>query len=382
MSPSSYSARAPAAPTPLPATVLEQAAAWKARADAGLTPGAEQELRTWLEADPAHRAALARFDYVWDRFDRPIAAGAADHLLQLLETRSHQRRGRRLSALAAVCLLISLGAGAAWYVSEPRTIRGPAVAGLPAEAPATPPAGAAGALLLLPSRQVLPDGSVAELKAGAEIAVEFSAELRRVVLCSGEVHFQVTKDSARPFVVSARGVEARAVGTAFTVQLSATAVEVLVTEGRVAVASPAAPAGAGEHHAAATPAPAAPEVVLEAGRSVVVDLGSSSGPGPRVSAVPPEELDERLAWRAPRVEFTRTQLAEAVAVLNGYAARRPAAGQAGVQFVIEDPAVAAIRVSGLFRIDRTEAFIGLLRSGFGLEAEPRADGRLLLRRVK
>jgi transmembrane sensor len=56
-----------------------------------------------------------------------------------------------------------------------------------------------------------------------------------VVLERGEAHFQVAKNPARPFVVVARGVEIRAVGTAFSVGLESTRVEVLVTEGQVAV---------------------------------------------------------------------------------------------------------------------------------------------------
>jgi transmembrane sensor len=382
MNPAYSSAHAAGARAPLPAALLEQAAAWKARADAGLAAEEAGELRAWLEADPAHRAALARFDLVWDKFDRPFEAGAADDLLQLLESRSRQRRARRLSALGAVCLVLALGGGVAWHLGyRPATSGAMAVAEPMAAATGAPRSvGPANALLLLPSRQVLPDGSVAELKAGAEIAVEFSAALRRVLLRGGEVHFQVAKEADRPFVVAAGGVEARAVGTAFTVQLSSAAVQILVTEGRVAVVAPPAPRA--PTSPVAEPVAAAPEVVLGVGRSVVVGLGPSPSLAPQVTVVPPEEMEERLAWRAPRVEFTRTQLAEAVAVLNGYAASRPASGQAGVQFVIEDPAVAAIRVSGLFRIDRTEAFIGLLRSGFGLEAEPRADGRLVLRRTK
>ena len=94
-----------------------------------------------------------------------------------------------------------------------------------------------------------------------------------------------------------------------------------------------------------------------------------------------DELDERLAWRAPRVEFTRTPLAEAVAVLNSYSASRRTAGEDSAQFIIEDPALAEIRVSGLFRVDRMTAFMGVLKSGFGIDAAPRADGKIVLRQA-
>jgi len=360
-----------------PAAIWDQAAAWKARADASLSPRDEAQLRVWLDADPRHRAALERFDYVWGKFDRPFQAGAADALLQALAVRSRHRRHRFAATVAGV--LVVLVAASMWrFAGNER----PSSAVLAARQVAVATqARTASAMLLLPARQVLPDGSVAELKAGAEIAVEFSQEVRRVVLRRGEVHFQVTKDVQRPFVVAAGGVETRAVGTAFFVLLSPTAVEVLVTEGRVSVnqAVDLPPAAA----ALATRGESARKslAVLDAGKRMVVDLVPASAMQPQITAVLSDELDERLAWRAPRVEFTRTTLAEAVAVLNRYAAARRAAGQGSAQFIIEDPTLAEIRVSGLFRVDRTTAFIGVLQSGFGIEAEPRADGKLVLRQA-
>jgi len=244
------------------------------------------------------------------------------------------------------------------------------------------PALATNAVLLLPERRTLPDGSVAELKPGAEITVEFTPEVRRVSLRRGEVHFQVTKDARHPFVVAAGGVEARAVGTAFTVELRAAAVEVLVTEGRVAVnqtsSLPAAESSPPDGQSAPVPVPLA---VLDVGKSIVVDIVSRPV-APQITAVQPDELDERLAWRAPRVEFTRTSLGEAVAVLNGYAAGRRSTGQRSVQFIIGDPALNEVRVSGLFRVDKTDAFVGLLKNGFEIDAEFRGDSEIILRKAR
>lgn len=115
------------------------------------------------------------------------------------------------------------------------------------------------------------------------------------------------------------------------------------------------------------------------GKSIVVDIAAPRVGLPPVTAVDPEELAERLAWRAPRVEFTRTALPEAIAVMNGYSAGQHSAGNQSVQFIIGDSALASVRVSGLFRVDRTDAFIGLLKSGFGIEAERRGDSEIILR---
>lgn len=358
-----------------PAAIRDQAAAWKARADANLSPTEEAQLRVWLDADPRHRAALKRFDRVWGKFDGPFQAGAADALLQALAVRSRHRRHRFAAAVAGV--LVVLVVASMWRFAGNERPSGAVLAAR--QVAVATEASTASALLLRPARQVLPDGSVAELKSGAEIAVEYSPEVRRVVLRRGEVHFQVTKDVQRPFVVASGGVETRAVGTAFFVLLSPTAVEVLVNEGRVSVnqAVELPPAAA----APATRGESAPKslAVLDAGKRMVVDRVSASAMQPQITSVLSDELDEHLAWRAPRAEFTRATLAEAVAVLNGYAATRLAAGQDCAQFIIENPTLAEIRVSGLFRVDRPTAFMGLLKSGFGIEAEPRADGKFVLR---
>ena len=69
-------------------------------------------------------------------------------------------------------------------------------------------------------QRTLEDGSVVEsLNRGAEIAVNFTPGERRVALLKGEANFEVAKNKERPFIVSAGGVDVRAVGTAFNVRL-------------------------------------------------------------------------------------------------------------------------------------------------------------------
>jgi transmembrane sensor len=350
--------------------IKDAAAAWKTRADAGLTSREESELREWLEADAHHRVALERYDLVWERFDGPYRAGATDVVLQELSARARRRR-RVISAAAAGVALFAVGW--MWRSGTVADRANPAITSSNAHP---------NAILLLPERQVLPDGSVAELRAGAKLTVNFTPAFRRVTLLRGEVHFQVTKDAARPFIVSAAGVETRAVGTAFLVGLRPDGVEVLVTEGRVSVNH------AEGTRALATAAGFAPDTAthpeplafVDAGNGILV--GKGEGPSsPQLAAVNQAQLDDHLSWRAPRVEFTRISLAEAVAVLNGYSAGRRSAGQSSTQFLIDDPVLNDVRISGLFRVDNTEAFVGLLKNGFGIQAERRVDGEIRLRKM-
>src|SRR5688572_10922626 len=159
--------------------------------------------------------------------DWPLRAGAVDEVLQEMDLRVAARRRRRrrrwqLATTAAAAVALMFVTGQQFSSSDP----------------VTHAAVATSATVVVPERQVLPDGSIVELKAGAKITVAFTEALRRVALTSGEAHFQLASNPLRPFVVTASEVEFRAVGTAFSVQLGAEAVELLVTEGEVAVDKP------------------------------------------------------------------------------------------------------------------------------------------------
>lgn len=120
---------------------------------------------------------------------------------------------------------------------------------------AATPAIANSATLVQPAGQTLADGSTAELKADAEIRVEYGQEYRRVTLVRGEAHFTAAKDATRPIVARAGDVDVCAVGTAFAVQFATSKVDVIVTDGTVRVGR-----GAGSTMRAAAPTSTAAEL--------------------------------------------------------------------------------------------------------------------------
>jgi transmembrane sensor len=81
---------------------------------------------------------------------------------------------------------------------------------------------------------------------------------------------------------------------------------------------------------------------------------------------------DRLAWRSPRLEFSGTPLIEAVALLNRHNR---------VQFTIEDPVLARLRVSGIFGATNTDAFVRLLEATFNVRAERGRENEIVLRRA-
>lgn len=329
------------------------AANWILRRDAGLSREEAVEFARWQAADPRHAEAVARKEKAWSALGRPLASGQANVLLARLQTRAVQHRRRRIGmAVAAACVvgLVSIFR----FGRSSHSV-------------------AAQAVVTAPVTQTLPDGSVVERRPGSELVVDFTAPLRRVVLTRGTVHFEVAKDPARPFVVRVGRVEVRAVGTAFSVDVGNREVEVLVTEGRVAVQDLAsgASAPAADSHSVPLGGPdaAAGEPLtlaqVDAGNRVVVPLQpapNASAPAP--TAVTADEMTERQSWRVPRLEFSALPLAEAVALMNRYNT---------VHFAIDDAALARLRISGIFRADNIDTFVRLLEGTCGIKAVRAGD---------
>jgi transmembrane sensor len=215
-----------------------------------------------------------------------------------------------------------------------------------------------------PERRTLPDGSLVELQPGTELAINFSPASsgpRRVELVKGTAFFQVAKNPERPFVVTSGGIGFRAVGTAFSVGLGQSAVEMIVTEGRVAIDD--APAVA----TARTSPP-----IVTAGNRVVVDLVQPTV-APVITSTTEAEVGSKLAWRVPRLEFNETPLAEVVGLLNQQGGHRLSLGSAEL---------GRVEISGALRADNLEPLLQMLEANYGIRAVRGADGRIELQRGK
>lgn len=327
---------------------IEAAAAqWLARRDRTLTPGEQDDYLQWLREDARHAPAIARQEATLGR------------LMQLGEWQSELRdepnpdlfapRPRRRSwtglllatgtlvATAAV-VTVMLQTGSERYVS-----------------PAVPRAEKS--YLRVNERRALSDGSVVELKDGSRITVDFSPEFRRIHLTGGEAYFTVAKNPNRPFIVEAAGMQVRAVGTVFNVRLDPSAVEVLVTEGKVKLSTP-------------TTDETKPVPLLAAGERAIMPLNGAADP--QVADVTPEQVHEALSWQAPRLQFYETPLSEAVAEFNRHA-------RAGTErILIGQAALGDRRIGGTFRIDNREGFVRLLEITLDIRSRKLGNGDVML----
>ena len=264
------------------------AAAWITRRDAGWSPTEQAEFQRWFDASAEHALAWAKVDAAWHVLDRPRHDGLGPALALQLAIRQRRRRTRRYTfasmGFAAAAALAMMLVSPIEHI-EPAPVAAPPLVRL--------------------VQQVLPDGSVVDLNGNAEIVVEYTSARRSVRLVRGEAHFDVKPQATRPFVVTAGGVDVRAVGTAFAVRLESDAVDVLVTHGRVAVEAPAE-AGSGSDNAAVT------TVMISAGDRVVMPTATMTSL-PQPESVSAAEIAHRLQWRGPRLELSGTRLADAIA---------------------------------------------------------------------
>jgi transmembrane sensor len=216
----------------------------------------------------------------------------------------------------------------------------------------------------------LPDGTVIKLNTDSAVDVRYDAAVRRVRLVRGEAHFAVAKNAARPFIVSAAGVDVRVVGTIFNIRLRPESVDVLVTEGVVRVGPPVTEESAPAVGGAAGGVPSE----LTAGQKVSVALGARVAiPVSAPIAVSAEELRQVLAWQSRRLEFDATPLRAIVAEFNRYNRHR---------LVVADPQLEAQRFGGSFPAGDYATFVRMLELDFDVVAETNGGETVLRRRER
>ncbi len=328
------------------AAIEAEAMAWLAEREEGFAPGRAAAFEAWRRRDPRHAAAVAELEQVLAQLD-----GLAAHRE---EVNAHFDRvspapppGRATPAPEPAFLGWR---AVAWAGLAAALIFG-AFLGFRARPSALGPETRYATTTAGYERARLADGSTLELNTASAARVQFTAAERRVELESGEAHFEVAHDTARPFVVKAGGVAVRAVGTAFNVRFVAGAVEVTVTEGKVAV------------ERVAPGAPSAAPTLLAAHERLALPL-AAAGPAPVIEPLDPADVRAVLAWQRRVTDFSDTPLAEVIARFNRHNS---------LQLVITDPALESRRIGGMFALDDVEAFVRLLERDGIIRAERRGD---------
>ncbi|WP_159107269.1 FecR domain-containing protein [Azospirillum sp. B4] len=282
-----------------------EAAAWMARLHApDRTAETEAAFRAWCAADPAHAAAFEHMTAVWD-----VAGGLHAERASLAArpspTSGVRTPSRRLVLAGVAGALVLAVGGVGFWRGAGATVYSTAVGEQ--------------------RRVILADGTRVILDTDSEIRVRLDDKARRVALVRGRASFTTATTDPRPFEVEAGGRHVRAQPGATQVDIRRDADDVTVT------------LLTGGAQVTGLPGDAAP-VSLAVGQQLVAASAGIRMNQPNVA--------DAVAWQGGRAVFRDDTLAAAVAEMNRYSAVKLSVA----------PDVAALRVSGTYRVGDNAAF--------------------------
>lgn len=299
----------------LDARAAREAAHWMMRLQGGeLDAAAQQGLASWRAAHPDHETAWQRAEQVCRTFGMLPSPLAMPLSRQVLDRPARAQRRAILKTLAV--LIVAGPAGwamlrvAPWqaWTAELRTATGEI------------------------RHLTLADGSGLSLNTASAADIVFSDALRLVQLRGGEIHVATSPDPlGRPFIVRTSNGSVRAIGTRFTVRqedrLLGARTHVAVSQGAV-------------------------EVRPAEGRPVIVQAGWQASFDETAAGAPQPLVPHASAWLKGLLYADDTPLDQVLAQLARY--------RHGV--VRCDPAVARLRVSGVYQLRDTDALLALLQA--------------------
>jgi len=299
------------------AEVEASASLWLEQRDFGdWSEQAQKELDVWLAQSWENRVAFWRLDAAWNRTERLAALRRpAD------EPAPVSRRPVMpivMGIAAAFAIVAMLGVAASHFIARPADkIYATAIGG----------------------RETVKfaDGTRIELNTDTVLRMRMTTAERTVWLEKGEAYFEVKHDAAHPFTVITGSNRVTDLGTKFAIRRDAGRLHLALLEGRVRF-------GAVKGQAQS--------VLLAPGDTVTATEDSIS-----VTKEPMQALTDALSWRHGVLSFDNALLSDVVSEFNRYNSEK---------IVVADPAAASMTITGTFRTDNVEAFIGTVQRVFQL----------------
>lgn len=309
--------------------VEEEAARWVMRHDNGpLTAEERVQFEAWKQASPTHADTFARLAGHWNNLDVLAALGDTPAETPILK-RPAVWAGIGVAAVVAFAVF----AGAAQMFA-------PATA--PVQIAQTPGLEVYKTLVGDQQKITLDDGSIVTLNTASRIESRMTTQERTVRLLEGEAYFEVAHDASRPFRVYAGDGMTVAVGTAFSVRLKADAVEVLVSEGKVA-------------YSRVTGAPAADPIAF-----VAAGQTASFSDAVLIEKIDEAVVDRKLSWTEGELVFAGDPLSSVVADISRYT---------DIKFDFASQDLAEMRVGGVFQVGEVNDMLDAIETNFGLQVE-------------
>jgi transmembrane sensor len=293
-----------------------------------------QNFALWLAGRPSRKHAMDKMLEFWEDLGAVSALPFEPTLNQPAANSSRWQLGGAV-AMVAACLLVAV---TLWpFSSEP---------------------GASQILQTsLGGQKVfeLEDKSRITLNTASQVRVSYTEDQRYIELIRGEAYFEVTPNENRPFHVDAGTARATVLGTAFNIYRSDNSAEITVTEGVVRVTD-----------LRSTGARSAQTDVLRANQQLTAGQQG-------LAASHSVDSQAYIAWRQGDLIADEMRLSELVRQLARYHNTR---------ILISDPEVAALKISGVFRLDQPDALILALEKTLDLKSIQVDDNTLQLLKAR
>lgn len=318
---------------------LRDAAAWFARMKGPDAATCQAEFEAWLGNDQLHRTAYSRVAETYS-----LGKNLDRSEYRASRRKQHPTKWKRLGRPAMLACLAALVATplAFWLRPAPETGTGH-----------RPVMAYKFATRMGEIRAVkLGDGSVVTLDTDTHLGVTFGSERRELWLEQGRARFDVTHDG-RTFIVHAGGGTVIARGTLFDVRVDSGRATVRLLRGAIDVNLPTKTSGE-------------PRVrTVQPGQAVAFDDVRG------IVALAPAQRTEivQTTWPDALLDFDNVTVRDFVAEANRYAEKR---------LVVSDPALAARRISGTFRVGDPGRLAGHISVLLDAEVRQSPNGDFIL----
>lgn len=336
---------------------LDDASAWLAKLDRELTEQEKSALQTWLSLDAKNTDVLLEVAHLWDKMDD---LSRLSDLFPQTSTKTSKKYSTWLSAMAAsVVFAITFGV----YQNDfnfslfDRTKQSAVVA---MQMNYQTGVGESNTINL-------PDNSKIVLNTNSFVQVRYTASARIIDLQRGEIHIDVAHDKTRPLSVIAGGKVIQAVGTAFNVEVRNELVELIVTDGKVLVATKNNDIAKTEIDEIGKKLP---ENSMAISKGEKVDLDLTGNNIEKIIKVDAIEVAERLSWRQGNLIFRGESLADAMAEISRYT---------NIKFELStDKQLQQVQVAGMFKTGDVTGLLEVLTNNFNISYTRVGNDKIIL----
>jgi len=338
--------------------MFDQASVWIAKMDRSLTESEQIEFRTWLAENAQHQKLIIEMAGMWDKMD------SLERLADLFPAANKAEPSSKPAAKSApssaqwplalaaslvlalfVTLFSDISLNSLWQ-GEQKFVRYQTAVGES-------------------STIYLPDNSKVLLNTDSILLVQYTDDYRLLDLQRGELHVEVAHDKSRPLSVVANHKVIQAVGTAFSVQVKPSEIELIVTEGKVIIGQ-LTPKEEVNEETLVIPASS-----LAVSKGEIASLLSNKVGVDTVSVIDNKAINQNLSWRQGNLVFNGETLAEAMKEVSRYTS---------VTFEIADDDLKQIKIAGRFKTGDVKGLIAVLNHNFNIKTDRVNKGLVVLRK--